>query len=75
MDESRDPGWGNCIDPDLLIDNIRATCVGPHGDAEEVVTVDGNAIHSRDGWIRMGRNADYVDVVHDTANPQDEEFS
>ena len=67
--------WGNYIDPDLVIDNIRTIYIGPDGDVEEVVVMDGDSICSRDGWIRMGRNADDVNVVHDAANPQDEEFS
>lgn len=75
MDGEVDPVYGHYIDPDLLIDNIRTIYIGPEGDVEEVVVMDGDSIYSRDGWIRMGRNADDVNMVHDTANPQDEEFS
>ena len=75
MDGEVDPVYGHYIDPDLLIDNIRTIYIGPEGDVEEVVVMDGDSIYSRDGWIRMGRNADDVNMAHDTANPQDEEFS
>ena len=59
----------------LVIDNMRAICIDPEGNVAELVMEDGYSIHSRDGWHRMGVNADDIEVAHDAANPQDEEFS